>query len=302
MNVKRISFLGIRARSAQGFTLIEILVASAVMALLVGLVITITSQVLNVWNRSGGRLSANQEARIAMELLTQDLETAIFRNNGLQWFLLENDEFEGPSGTFTNTVRIRLFTPALDRPDGPGDICGVSYALDYLNPVTGTTTGERQFILYRRVNTPTSTFTSLMGAGPQDSLATPNILPGDANTATWQVDRQQDFLVANVVKFQVDIYAERPGSTTGISAGPITPARFGGPNASIGPGVIDAEGFPLPRPLFADIKLRVLSSEGANILQGRQSIGSVTSQEFDDIIREHSTTFIRRVSFMNRPF
>ena len=67
------------------FTLIEIMVATVVMIVLTGLVIQITSEVLKVWNRSSGKLSANAEARIAMDLLTQDLETAVFRNNNLQW-------------------------------------------------------------------------------------------------------------------------------------------------------------------------------------------------------------------------
>ena len=48
------------------FTLIEIMVASVVMVVLTGLVIQITSEVLKVWSRSSGKLSANAEARIAM--------------------------------------------------------------------------------------------------------------------------------------------------------------------------------------------------------------------------------------------
>jgi prepilin-type N-terminal cleavage/methylation domain-containing protein len=284
MNVSANLISRMRNRRRHGFTLIEILVASAVMALLVGLVITITSQVLNVWNRSGGRLSANQEARIAMEMLTQDLETAVFRNNGLQWLRVENDTFSGPSGSFTNTVRIRLFTPALDRPDGPGDICGVSYELNYLNPVRGTTAGDRQFILYRRVNTPSVTFNDLMGEGPQDSLG----------GALWDVDFVEDYLVSNIVEFRVDVYVEDPASPNGISQNPIQPAIFGGTGSTIGRDTN------FGRPVYADIKLRVLSSEGANIIQGRG--GNLNAGDLDDIIREHATTYIRRVSFMNRPF
>ena len=57
------------------FTLIEIMVATVVMVVLTGLVIQITSEVLKVWNRSSGKLSANAEARIAMDLLTQACNT-----------------------------------------------------------------------------------------------------------------------------------------------------------------------------------------------------------------------------------
>ena len=69
-----------RTQSAakRAFTLIEIMVATVIMVVLVGLVIQITSEVLKVWTRSSGKLSANAEARIAMDLITQDLETAVF--------------------------------------------------------------------------------------------------------------------------------------------------------------------------------------------------------------------------------
>lgn len=263
MNVKRISFLGIRARSAQGFTLIEILVASAVMALLVGLVITITSQVLNVWNRSGGRLSANQEARIAMELLTQDLETAVFRNrrsatDDSEWFRIVNADF-APS---PNTISLQLFSPALDRPDGPGDICAISYQLREVDLRGRPATGQRQFALFRQLNDPETTFGLL----------------GTSITSWGQVVTESDFLVSNIIEFNVRLFE--------ANGNPIDTTEF----------VFD--GLPGTRiPAFADIKLRVLSSEGANILQSPAGVGNM-----DDIIREHSTTFIRRVSFMNRPF
>ena len=83
--------LQLRARSAakRAFTLIEIMVATVIMVVLVGLVIQITSEVLKVWSRSSGKLAANAEARIALDLITQDLETAVFRNNGQQWLRVE---------------------------------------------------------------------------------------------------------------------------------------------------------------------------------------------------------------------
>ena len=47
-----------------------------------------------------------------MELITQDLETAVFRNNGMQWLRAENEELSAAGGT-TNTVALQLFSPAL---------------------------------------------------------------------------------------------------------------------------------------------------------------------------------------------
>lgn len=251
--------------------MIEILVASAVMALLVGLVITITSQVLNVWNRSGGRLSANQEARIAMELLTQDLETAVFRNrrsatDNSEWFFLENSVISGS----VNTVALNLFSPALDRPAGePGDICAITYELRLVNPITGAEVplsaapGQQvQFVLYRQLIEPQETFDHLLG-----------------RPINWGSISPDDYLVGNIVEFNIRLF------------------RANGKEIDTNPSFIFDGAAGTPVPAFADIKLRVLSSEGANILQGRGSDANL-----DDIIREHATTFIRRVSFMNRPF
>ena len=120
----------ITGKRRSAFTLIEIMVATVVMIVLTGLVIQITGEVLKVWNRSSGKLSANAEARIALDLLTQDLETAVFRNNEQQWLRVEAPV--DPGGNYTNqTVALKLFSPALDRhkfeADGvtptPGDIC-----------------------------------------------------------------------------------------------------------------------------------------------------------------------------------
>jgi prepilin-type N-terminal cleavage/methylation domain-containing protein len=269
MNVSANLIYRMRNRRRHGFTLIEILVASAVMALLVGLVITITSQVLNVWNRSGGRLSANQEARIAMEMLTQDLETAVFRNrrsaaDDSEWFFLRNVEIPGASSI--NTVALKLFSPALDRPapaDEPGDICAISYELKQVDLIGSPATGQPRFALFRQLNDPQSTFDTMLG-GSIDAWGN-NI-------------SEEDYLVANIVEFNIRLYQANGDLITG------------------NPFVFD--GLPsTPVPAFADIKLRVLSSEGANILQGRGS-----AVNLDDLIREHATTYIRRVSFMNRPF
>ena len=58
----------IQTKQKSGFTLIEVMVATVIMVILVGMVITITGRVLDVWSKSSGKLSANAEARIAMEL------------------------------------------------------------------------------------------------------------------------------------------------------------------------------------------------------------------------------------------
>lgn len=305
MNVKRISFLGIRARPAQGFTLIEILVASAVMALLVGLVITITSQVLNVWNRSGGRLSANQEARIALEFLTQDLETAIFRNNESQWMRTRKRRLETPIGNVPNTVDLRFFSTTLNRPmletNGdriPGDISAISYELDFVDPVTGGDSSVfRQFVLFRRTARPDDTFRIHMAPGDQGDLSDNDI---------WGVRKgdgeDNDFLVGNVIEFKVEFFLQGESEPIPFpDTDPMIPIPYfiwGGSDPTHGPGTLETR--PVDR---ARITLRVLSSEGANIISGiLQSGRSFPLAEQTQLLNQHSTLYIRKVSMKNRPF
>jgi type II secretory pathway pseudopilin PulG len=74
-----------RSREYAGFTLMELLTAAVLTALLAALVLTAVSGVMNHWNRLAGRLGAAAQARLALDQLAQDLEGAIFRTDGNVW-------------------------------------------------------------------------------------------------------------------------------------------------------------------------------------------------------------------------
>jgi type II secretory pathway pseudopilin PulG len=76
--------LGARRRGA-GFTLVELLVASAVTVLLAGIMIAILAQVSRTWERASGGLVAVQQAELALDLLARDLQSAVFRRDGHVW-------------------------------------------------------------------------------------------------------------------------------------------------------------------------------------------------------------------------
>ncbi|MGJ8648755.1 MAG: PulJ/GspJ family protein [Opitutaceae bacterium] len=286
-----------RKKRCKAFTLIEIMVATVIMIILVGLVIQITSEVLNVWNRSSGRLSANAEARIAMDLITQDLETAVFRNNGLEWFRAEDDTLTGPASALSATVALRLFAPVTDRPDGPGDICAVAYKLDYVNPVDGTASGaDRTFVLYRLVVDAQTTFNDLMGDPIQATL------PGK-DDPTWGTesiigDQGSNYLVSNIVEFKIDFHVLDDGSTatsTSVADGSTTAATiYGGDDATVGIQATDPR---LQYPLaYAEINLTVVSDQGIKMLQNIDRI----PETVEEVVVEHGQTFVRRVNFMAR--
>jgi prepilin-type N-terminal cleavage/methylation domain-containing protein len=285
----------LKRRSA--FTLIEIMVATVIMVILVGLVIQITSEVLKVWNRSSGKLSANAEARIALDLLTQDLETAVFRNDGLEWLRAEDDVLEGPDGEQTATVALSLFSPALDRDlDSSGDICGIAYSLDYNNAIDGTSSGDQSFVLYRMLVEPEQTFDELMGEDYQYDL------PGEGSTSwltagTLKGDDGDNYLVSNIVKFELDFYVADDGDS---STPTLVPGNtiFGGTDATVGAGAANAEADYYKYPLsYAVIKLTIVSDQGMDLLRNLDKI----SLTFDEILEQHAEVFTRRVNFLARP-
>ena len=70
----------------RGFTLVEVLIAVAITALLSALLVSITAEVLRIWSRSSNTLTTNSQARIALDIVERDLQSAIFRADGRQWF------------------------------------------------------------------------------------------------------------------------------------------------------------------------------------------------------------------------
>jgi type II secretory pathway pseudopilin PulG len=87
-----------RCWPARGFTLLELLLAATLTALVAALLLTIVSTTMDHWNRTEGRLRASAEARIGLEQLAQDLETAIFRADGNVWLAVTVLPDTGRSG------------------------------------------------------------------------------------------------------------------------------------------------------------------------------------------------------------
>ena len=282
------------------------------MIVLTGLVIQITSEVLKVWNRSSGKLSANAEARIAMDLLTQDLETAVFRNNGLRWLEAETKEIASVAGYQPQTINLLLFSPALDRPIEdksskviPGDICAVQYELVYQNPVSGGSSRaeDNMFALHRRVIDPSTSFNQIMGEGNQetftswdDAIVTPveTTLSLDPYPAP---EDPQNYLAGHVANFTVDFYVIDNNGDEVIVPSPI---KFGGTAPTVGSSS-PSLAFPLA---YAEISLTILSDEGTKLLQNLDANRGGTGFDFGDgegIVRQHGEVFTRRVNFLARP-
>lgn len=73
------------SRAGRGFTIIELLVSVGITALMLTLMVTIAINMLNGWNRTGGQLTTGNQARIVLDQISQDLQSAVLKRDGNIW-------------------------------------------------------------------------------------------------------------------------------------------------------------------------------------------------------------------------
>ncbi|MGE9289860.1 MAG: PulJ/GspJ family protein [Puniceicoccales bacterium] len=164
-----------KKRATQGFTLIELLVASGVTAIIVGLMITMVSNLLTAYNRSSGALSAQSQAGLVLDQLTSELESIVLRNSDDVMFKVDQvgtlagsgksspAGIELASGAFGDDwedlpienyrfgeggLWLKFFTSAPSLTDDPTPgVRAMGYRIDF-NPVAQGSS-ESSFMLYR---------------------------------------------------------------------------------------------------------------------------------------------------------
>ena len=280
------------------FTLVEILVATAITMILTSMILALTTNVLTTWNRSSGKLSSGSDARLALQLLTQDLETAVLKHDGSQWVIAEQDSDVGILPA-KNAFWLQFFSPVTDRPryyqdsksETFGDICAVSYRLAYQNPFDNPN-GLKVYSLYRTVADPQTTFEEALVFANSENQN----LKGFWNTGTYKNGKSADeFLVGNVVNFslifQYQVTVEDGNTERYLSMdnqqNPVD-FYFGGDDSS---GI----------PLYVDITLTILSDEGMQQIQNLESAGSFTETDLNDLLEQYGNTYIQRKAFLAKP-
>ena len=78
-----------RSPGCRGFTLVELLVAASITALMAGFIAVIVRNVSISWTRAGNRLGTDAQARIVLDQLQVDLQGALYRDDGNVWFALD---------------------------------------------------------------------------------------------------------------------------------------------------------------------------------------------------------------------
>ena len=98
----------------RGFTLVELMVAIGVTALLVSLMLTITLNVMGGWNKSSGTLSSGNQARLVLDMIARDLQGAVIKMDGNVWFAATIQQSQ--TGTGDAKVAGSVWNPANAKP------------------------------------------------------------------------------------------------------------------------------------------------------------------------------------------
>ncbi|MDR3228834.1 MAG: prepilin-type N-terminal cleavage/methylation domain-containing protein [Puniceicoccales bacterium] len=186
----------IRARAARAFTLLELLVATAIMALIIALLIQVADGTFRSYNAATSTLRTLATARVVLTNLQQDLQTAIIPNDRHVWFHVEHT---GDIGNLSaaSTPQIMFFSAVPDRikrENGqtariPGDICAVNYQIAQRSPfINPGEFSQQTYSLYRAVIDAKATFAQAIPAitGYRQNSTTEATTKDDALYDLWR--------------------------------------------------------------------------------------------------------------------
>lgn len=208
------------ARSRRrGFTILELMVAMTITAIIVGVLVTITGSAIDTWNRSRNELRAARQAEAMINVMTKDLESLVLRSDRPQEWLSAILETPTDGGS-TNAARMIFFTAATDRYDGQvgtvadlgGDISAVGYRLDWKDPVSAGAQEYQTFVLNRHLVNPDLTFQNLLGQ--TDAVNTLDTVFTTAYGA--EMDQDRNFVCENIFQFTMVFHVQTPDGAGGI--------------------------------------------------------------------------------------
>lgn len=298
---------------AEGFTLVELVVALAITLLLAVMSVLAVRGLLTVWQRTQGGGVGAIEAKLALDQLERDVQSAFLRNDGLVWWdvrVVGEDELAAhgwelggrmkpaseserlvPAGAESSIadahfgragVWLRIVSSDYDSGAAASQPLAISYqiARRTMGAGSGSPVG---YALFREKMSAKATFENVMGVG--FGAATPTALVGVEN---------DDVLASHVVDFGVWAFA-RDSAGRRVRLFPTVNMV---PTAAQFPS--DGE------PAEVQVMIRVLSDEGATLLHafetGRIELPTGVSAEaaWWSIVEAHSRVYVRSIEVKAR--
>ena len=104
----------INTDKSRGFTVLELIVAVSVTAVLSGMLLLISNQVLETKSKSSAELERNQLAHFILDQIQEDLQCSLFRNDGNIWMAISLLSDKRNSGAWMEATKSELGKPSLD--------------------------------------------------------------------------------------------------------------------------------------------------------------------------------------------
>lgn len=210
----------------RGFTLIEIMVATAISLVIVLGVVQIATSSIQAYDSAMSLVSTTAVSRQVLDTLESDIQSSVIRNDGNVWMecLTGTPDLSAATGVdrgacktlilFSTPVdrdRFKPGTTGASRVEWRGDLCAVRYRLDNANPLptvlSTDATKDRAFTLNRVVVNPEDTFNQVLAksADSTNSQTLPQILgsitmdSGTPAARSIQQNNPADIFTMNVV-------------------------------------------------------------------------------------------------------
>ena len=371
----KIRLLNPHHQRIRGFTVLELIVAVAVTAVLTGMLLLISTQVLETQSSTNAELERNQVAHFVLDQIQEDLQCALFRNDGNVWMALSILNESGNSGSWEevsktsfaksplNSFRIidsdwptgavqdseidslgqgpfhksrfgvagtwlRFFTqsPELDpQANGNGSARAVAYQIIRYG-ITGSTTSRKRYHLFRSDVSAKNTFEAGYNLHPDNEngyginasntsvdLNFPNTPRVPSTIINPIIEDGTDYpstsfsLATNIIDFGIRAYhLEKNSFGTGNLVQLFPPIKLDGPSNLLSEEFFATSHKPYQKimdptfyqfPDVVDVMVRVLSEEGARILENYENGSFPNTEEVDwwSIAEEHSKVYFRRI-------
>ena len=356
----------------RGFTVLELIVAVSVTAVLSGMLLLISRQVLETQTVSSAELERNQIAHFVLDQIQEDLQCALYRNDGNVWMAMSLLNESGNSGSWIepkkaksplNSLRIiesdwpsdalqdaeidslgqgpfaksrfglagtwlRFFTqsPELDpQAKGDGAARAVSYQIIRYG-ITGSSNSRKRYHLFRSDVSAKNTFEAGYNLHPENDTwygsdasnisVDPNFLGTPRVPSTLinpVIEEGGDYLptsfslATNIIDFGIRAYhLEKNSFGTGNLVQIFPPIDQDSPGNLLAEEFLATSHIPyqvITDPTFylfpdvVDVMVRVLSEEGARILESFENGDFPNTEEVDwwSIAEEHSKVYFRRI-------
>lgn len=311
-----------------GFTLIELIVAMAITAILVLIIGQLTRQGVELWKAVSQDVTTSSHSRSALQVIAHDFEAFQMRsNNKYQWLFAKADKSPDnapKSLKIPRSVQCVFFTCAPDRnpavssssslrgnyrearshnQETQGDVNTVAYRLMYRDQILnlpasndrGDTGSYPLFSLYRQVLAPRETFEKLLG---KDNL--------ESAYAGYENNEKENFLCENIVEMNIifniqytdnDADARKGRASYKSVSVPVVASYSKGSSIAVYGDRIEIDGtaYNNARIVSANLSITVLTEEGMALVN-QVRLGRRKAPKATDFFAKYTRSFSRMVA------